>query len=169
MSKKGLPQRQLDILIAEYSQQHYSSINKKIHYWTVPFFSFAVLGLIWAIPFPHIDFLGRYNGFINWASFVIAIVGYYYYRISPVLTYGPLLLLLVYSVGIVQLEKLHTNNAWPTMGEVCLGIAIVCNLVQFGGHKLQGSVPSIRYSFKTLLTGPLWLFYGLFTRMGIRL
>ncbi len=164
---KIVPQKLLDVLITQFSLQHSHPLNKHIHYFTIPLITFAILGLIWAVPFPHLDFLGRYNGFVNWASFAIAIIVYYYYRISQVLSYGILLMVFIFSAGIVGLEKLHTQSGFPEMWQMCLAILIAAYIVQLAGHKLEGRMPPLPYSLKTLLTGPLWLFYLLFRKSGV--
>lgn len=170
MSKKvkSIPPSPVVTIAGEFSQFHQSRTNKLIHYFTIPFLSFAVLGLIWAIPFPHLDFLGGYNGFINWASFVIAGAVYYYYRVSQVLSYGLLVMVFAFSAGIVGLEKLHTLQGWPEMWQICLLISAVCYAAQFSGHKVEGRVPPPVYSLKTFVNGPLWMSYLLFKRAGLK-
>lgn len=151
----------VEAIAGQFNSFHQNRTNKLIHYFTIPFLTFAVLGLIWAIPFPHLDFLGRYNGFVNWASFVIAIAVYYYYRISQVLSYAILLGIFVFSAGIVGLEKLHTQQGWPEMWQTCAIVYIISWSMQFYGHKIEDRSPGITYSFKTFVNGPIWLFYSL--------
>lgn len=160
MSKnpRTVPSEPLDVLISQFSAQHAHLLNKLIHYFSIPLMFFAVLGIVWAIPFPHLDFLGRYNGFLNWASFLIAFTVYYYYRLSPVLSYAVLLLIFIFSAGIVGLEKLHNQSGFPEMWQACSAILILTYLAQLVGHKAEGKLPSIKYSFQTFFTGPLWVF-----------
>ena len=141
---------------------------KLIHWICVPLIVFSLLGLVWSIPFPHLAFLGKYNGFVNWASFLLAFAIYYYYKLSPVLSYAMLLVVFAFSAGIVALEKMHTNNGWPTMWQVCLIIFIVSWIGQFIGHKIEGKKPSFINDIKFLLIGPIWLLHFLFKKAGIR-
>src|SRR5580700_10645698 len=96
------PKRPVDIYFDKYAESHQTSTNKLIHWICVPLIVFSLLGLVWAIPFPHINFLGRFNGFFNWASFLIAFSVYYYYKLSPVLSYLMLLIVFSFSYGIIE-------------------------------------------------------------------
>src|SRR5690606_7015668 len=66
---------------------------------------FGIMGLIWMIPFPELDFLVSLNmqNFLNWGSFYIAIVIYFYLRLAPTLSYAVLFTIGVMSFLIVQL------------------------------------------------------------------
>ena len=137
--------RPVDKLFAKFSESHQNPTNKLIHWICVPLITFSLLGLVWAIPFPHMDFLGKYNGFVNWASFLIGFSIYYYYRLSPVISYGMLLFVFAASAGIVALEKLHNNAGWPEMWQVCLIIFVLAWIGQFWGHKIEGKKSNQRY------------------------
>jgi uncharacterized membrane protein YGL010W len=91
--------RPVDIYFDKYAESHQHSTNKLIHWICVPLIVFSLLGLFWAIPFPYLKFLGKYNGFLNWASFLIGFSIYYYYKLSPVLSYLMLLILFGFSYG----------------------------------------------------------------------
>jgi uncharacterized membrane protein YGL010W len=160
--------RQIDIYFDKYSESHQNSTNKLIHWICVPLIVFSLFGLVWAIPFPHLGFLGRYNGYINWASFLIGFSIYYYYRLSPVLSYAMLLIIFAFSAIVVTLEKMSQQSNWPAMWQVCLGIFILAWVGQFIGHKIEGKKPSFLDDLKFLLIGPLWLLQFLFKRAGIR-
>lgn len=160
--------RPVDAYFAKYAESHQNHTNKAIHWICVPLIVFSLLGLVWAIPFPHLDFLGKYNGFVNWASFLIAFAIYYYLRLSPALSYVMLLMVFAFSAGIVTLEKLHNNQGWPEMWQVCLGIFVAAWIGQFIGHKIEGKKPSFLDDVKFLLIGPIWLVHFVFKKFGIR-
>lgn len=160
--------RPVDAYFDKYAESHQNHTNELIHWICVPLIVFSLFGLIWAIPFPHLEFLGRYNGFVNWASFLIAFSIYYYYRLSPVLSYAMLLIVMIFSAGIVGLEKLHNLNGWPPMWQVCLIIFVVSWIGQFIGHKIEGKKPSFLDDVKFLLIGPIWLLHFIFKKAGIR-
>ena len=166
--QKQEDKRLVDVYFEKYSESHQNSTNKMIHWICVPLIVFSLFGLIWAIPFPHLDFLGRYNGYVNFASFLIAFAIYYYYRLSPVLSYLMLLLMMFFSAGIVSLEKMHNNSGWPQMWEVCLGIFVISWIGQFIGHKIEGKKPSFFHDLRFLLIGPIWLLHFLLKKAGIR-
>ncbi len=154
--------RTIDNVLKQYDSDHKSPFNKSIQYICIPLLTFGLLGLVWSIPFPHLEFLGRYNGFINWASFLIALTIYYYYKLSPILSYGILLLVFAFSAAIVGLEKLNINSNWPPLGQVCLGIFIVGLILQFWGYTTERKSPTVLNQFRDLLNGPLWLMSALY-------
>ncbi len=160
--------RPIDAYFDKYSESHQNHTNELIHWICVPLIVFSLFGMVWAIPFPHLEFLGRYNGYVNWASFLIAFAIYYYYKLSPVLSYVMLLIIMIFSAGIVGLEKLHRLNGWPEMWQVCLIIFVVSWVGQFIGHKIEGKKPSFLDDVKFLLIGPIWLLHFVFKKVGIR-
>lgn len=160
--------RPVDAYFDKYAESHQNPTNELIHWICVPLIVFSLFGLVWAIPFPNLEFLGRYNGFVNWASFLIAFAIYYYFKLSPVLSYAMLLIMMAFSFGIVSLEKLHELNGWPPMWQVCLGIFVLAWIGQFIGHKIEGKKPSFLDDIKFLLIGPIWLLHFIFKRAGLR-
>jgi len=160
--------RPVDAYFNKYEESHKNATNKLIHWICVPVIVFSILGLIWAIPFPYLAFLGKYNGFVNWASFVIAFTIYFYYKLSPILSYGMLLIIFGFSALIVALEKLNKFNNWPAMWQICLGLFVISWIGQFAGHKIEGKKPSFLDDIKFLLIGPIWLLHFLFKRLGIK-
>lgn len=165
--KKQAEQRLIDQYFDQYAESHQNKTNKALHWICIPLIMFSLLGLIWSIPFPHLEFLGRFNGFVNWASFLIAFSIYYYYRLSPVLSYVMLLVLFVFSGLIVGLEKWQTLGG-PAVWLVCVAIFVLAWIGQFIGHGIEGKKPSFFDDLKFLLIGPVWLIHFLFKKAGIR-
>lgn len=168
--KKGAmlgAKREVDILFDTYAESHQNHTNEVIHWICVPLIVFSLLGLVWAIPFPHLGFLGKYNGFINWASFLIAFSIYYYYRLSPVMSYLMLLLIFAMSFFIVQLEKVEAAGG-PALWMVCAVIFVLAWIGQFIGHKIEGKKPSFLEDVKFLLIGPIWLLHFICKKIGLR-
>lgn len=159
--------RPVDVYFDKYQESHNNQTNEIIHWICVPLIIFSLLGLVWSIPFPHLSFLGRYNGFVNWASFLIAFSIYYYYRLSPVLSYFMLLIIVFFSYGIVSLEKWEAVGG-PAIWLVCLIIFVVAWIGQFIGHKIEGKKPSFLDDVKFLLIGPIWLLHFICRRVGLR-
>ena len=161
------PLRPVDVYFEKYAESHQNHTNKTIHWICVPAIVFSLFGLIWSIPFPTLGFLGQYQGYINWASFFIAFSIYYYYRLSPVLSYVMLLLMFIFSGGIIALEKWEQIGG-PAMWQSCLGIFVLAWAGQFIGHKIEGKKPSFFDDLKFLLIGPIWLIHFLFKKAGIK-
>lgn len=158
---------EVDVLFDKYAESHQNPSNEIIHWICVPLIVFSLLGLVWAIPFPHIGFLGRYNGYLNWASFLIAFSVYYYLKLSPVLSYLMLLLIFGMSMVIVQLEKWEASGG-PALWLVCLVIFVIAWIGQFIGHKIEGKKPSFLDDVKFLLIGPIWLLHFICKKVGLR-
>jgi Predicted membrane protein len=158
---------EVDVLFDKYAESHQNPSNEIIHWICVPLIVFSLLGLVWAIPFPHIGFLGRYNGYLNWASFLIAFSVYYYLKLSPVLSYLMLLLIFGMSMIIVQLEKWEASGG-PALWLVCLVFFVIAWIGQFIGHKIEGKKPSFLDDVKFLLIGPIWLLHFICKKVGLR-
>ena len=166
-TQKAAPKRQVDIYFDKYAESHQNHTNELIHWICVPLIVFSLLGMVWAIPFPQLGFLGRYAGYLNWASFLIAFVVYYYLKLSPMLSYVMLVIIGLFAAGIVTLEKMHTEAGWPPMWQVCLGIFVLSWIGQFIGHKIEGKKPSFLDDVKFLLIGPIWLLHFVFKKFKI--
>ena len=163
----AIPARPVDIYFEQYAASHRNPTNKLIHWICIPLIVFSILGLVWAIPFPYIKFLGRYNGFFNWASFVIAFAIYYYYKLSPILSYVMLIVLFAFSYGIMGLAAWRAVGG-PALWLVCLVIFVLSWAGQFIGHQIEGKKPSFLTDLKFLLIGPVWLLHFLLKKLSIR-
>ena len=159
--------RPVDIYFDKYAESHQNPTNKLIHWICVPLIVFSLFGLIWAIPFPYIKFLGHYNGFLNWASFLVAFSCYYYYKLSAVLSYLMLIVLFAFSYGIIELETLRKTGG-PALWQICLAIFVLSWIGQFIGHKIEGKKPSFFDDIKFLLIGPIWLLHFILKKFSIR-
>jgi uncharacterized membrane protein YGL010W len=161
------PKRQVDVLFDKYAESHQNSTNELIHWICVPLIVFSLLGLAWSIPFPHLAFLGRYNGFVNWGSFLIAFSVFYYYKLSPIMSYLMLVLIFSMTFLIVLLEKWQ-HNGGPAVWQVCTIIFVLSWIGQFYGHKIEGKKPSFLDDVKFLLIGPIWLLHFICKKVGLR-
>ncbi|WP_313515772.1 hypothetical protein [Sphingobacterium sp.] len=125
---------------------------------------FGIMGLIWMIPFPQLDFLVKMNAhtFLNWGSFFIAIVIYCYLKLAPTLSYAVLFTIGIMSYFIVQLEYVERDGG-PTVILVCSIIAIIGLL---GLFLSSNKVKKGNASFLNLLTiGPIWMWSKVFDRL----
>ncbi len=157
----------LESYFAKYAESHQNGTNKLIHWVCVPLIVFSLLGLVWAIPFPALSFLGKGQRYLNWATFLIIFAVIYYLRLSFRLALAMLLLIIIFSIVIIFLERMERLNGWPPLWQICLGIFIISWAGQFIGHKIEGKKPSFLDDLKFLLIGPIWLFHFLFRKLGI--
>jgi len=167
MKTQPAPQLSIDIYFAKYNEYHTNPVNRIINYICIPVIMFSVLGFVWSLPFPYLGFLGSYNGFLNWASFLIAFIIYYYQKQSPILSFMALLLVFAFAYGVVQLE------AWQKAGgmilpQVCIVLFVTANILQLIGYKLEGKKPMLFFDFMFLLIGPIWLLSLILKRFNIK-
>ena len=159
--------RPVDVLFDKYAESHQDKTNKLIHWICVPLIVFSLLGLVWMIPFPHLAFLGKYATFLNWASFLIAFAVYYYYTLSPVLSFLMLWVIGLMSYFIILLEGWAANGG-PAVWLSCLVIFVLAWVGQFIGHKIEGKKPSFLDDVKFLLIGPIWLLHFICKKIGLK-
>jgi uncharacterized membrane protein YGL010W len=159
--------RPVDILFDKYAESHQDPNNKTIHWICVPLIVFSIIGLISAIPFPQIGFLGKYNMYINWFSIVMAASIYYYLKLSPILSYLMLFFFGICYFFVVQLEYLEKAGGLK-LWESSLIIFVLAWIGQFIGHKVEGKKPSFLDDLKFLLIGPLWLLSLLLKKLKIK-
>jgi uncharacterized membrane protein YGL010W len=168
MSKsKSTELRAIDILLTKYSESHQNPTNKLIHWICVPLIVFSIIGLISAIPFPYLSFLGKYNMFINWFSLVLAACIYYYLKLSPILSYLMLFFFGICYFFVVQLEYVEQAGG-PALWQSSFVIFVLAWIGQFIGHKIEGQKPSFLSDLKFLLIGPLWLIYFILKKFNIK-
>jgi len=159
--------RPVDVLFDKYAESHQNPTNKLFHWICVPLIVFSLLGLVWQIPFPRLGFLGSYNGYFNWASFLLAFSLYYYFTLSPVLFFMMIWVVGIMSYGIVQLEYWEAAGG-PAAWLIFLIIFVLSWIGQFIGHKIEGKKPSFLDDIKFLLIGPIWLLHFICKKTGIR-
>jgi uncharacterized membrane protein YGL010W len=157
----------VDIYFDKYAESHQNPTNKLIHWICVPLIVFSLFGLVWAIPFPHLKFLGQYNGFVNWDSFLLAFSIYYYYKLSPVLSYLMLLVLFIFFFGVVKIGDIQKAGG-PALWLVCSAIFVLAWIGQFIGHKIEGKKPSFFDDLRFLLIGPIWLLHFILKKYSIK-
>ena len=151
----------------EYAAGHQDAVNKTIHYICIPPLIFGLFGLIWAIPFPYLGFLGQYNGYFNWASFVIAIAIYYYLKLSPLISYIVLLILLGFSYIIIELLAWQATGGFP-MWVICF----ICALPSFNaiiyGNGREATAAKPRLLFLSLAVAPAYFLHLLFKKLFVK-
>ncbi len=165
--EKTIQIRPVDAYFNQYADSHQHPTNELIHWICVPLIVFSLLGLVWAIPFPHLSFLGKYNGVLNWASFLIAFSVYYYYRLSPMLSYFMLIIIMLFCYAITLLQQWQAGGG-PLLWQSCLVVFVLAWAGQFIGHKIEGKKPSFFDDLKFLLIGPIWLLHFILLRLKIK-
>lgn len=167
-TQKEEPQRPVDRYFSQLNAASIHPVNRILQYVFIPVFTFAVLGLVWMIPFPEIDFLKRNNmdTFLNWGSFFIAIMIYYYLRLAPTLSYAMLFQIGVMSFLIVQLEYAEQAGGLAVW-VVCLLLLVVSLIGLLIGRGLEPIKPGMGRFSELLLYGPIWLWHFVFARLKL--
>ena len=166
--QKAIDEKEVDFLIREYAVTRQHPSNILIHFVCIPLGMFSLLGLAWSIPFPYLEFLGRYNGYVNWASFLIAFGIYYYYRLSPVFSYMMLLLVFAMSMIVVQFEKWELLGG-PALWLVSAFFLLLASVALFIGRKIEGKHTPLLNRVKFMLIGPIWILKLLSNKIGFKM
>jgi len=169
-TKKGreAPKRPVDVYFETFNRQYQHPVNRAIQWIALPVFAFGILGLVWMIPFPEIAFLKKYgyDTFVNWGSFFIAVLVYYYLRLAPTLSYAMLLTIGIYSFFIVRLEYVEQAGG-PAVWSVCACLLLASLLVLYLGKGMERVAVPFRSFLKLLLIGPIWLWHFAFKKLNI--
>ena len=138
-----------------------------ILWFSMPLILIGILGLVWSIPFPYLKFLKQYNGYFNWASFLVAFSIYYYYKLSPVLSYLMLLVLFALSYAVIDLQSWQ-NSGGPSLWVLCTATLVVGLAGQLVTAKSEAQSISITDSLQFILIGPIWLLHFLVKKFGLK-
>ncbi len=162
------PKREVDGYFDAFNQQYQHPVNRIIQWIALPVFVFAVLGLIWMVPFPEIAFLKKhgYDTFLNWGSFFIAGMVYYYLRLAPTLSYAMLFTIGIFSFFIVRLEYIEQDGG-PAVWSVCAVLLMASLLVLYLGKGMERATIPVRGFLRLLVLGPIWLWHFVFKKMSI--
>lgn len=162
------PKREVDVYFETFDRQFQHPVNRVIQYLAIPVFSFAVLGLVWMIPFPEIGFLKKngYDTFLNWGSFFIAGMIYYYLRLATTLSYAVLLTVGVFSFFIVRLEYVEQAGG-PAVWMVCTLLLLMSFLMLYLGKRMERNPVPFGSFLRMLTLGPIWLWHFVFKKLNI--
>ncbi|MGC1175013.1 DUF962 domain-containing protein [Polaromonas sp.] len=139
--------RQVDRLLAHYSESHQNPKNELIHFIAIPLIMLSLLGMMLTL-----------HPYLAYAFIAASMV--YYLRLSLVffgamILWSAILLALVHAVGELLLP-------------LSVGIFVGAWILQFVGHKLEGKKPSFFEDIQYLWVGPLFVLSKLFVKLGIR-
>ncbi|WPU99853.1 Mpo1-like protein [Mucilaginibacter sp. cycad4] len=163
----NIDERPIDRYFREYAEAHQDKVNQIVHYICIPTLAFSVFGLIWSIPFPHLAFLGIYNGYFNWASFVIAIAIYFYLKLSPIISYFILFILLGFSYGIMELVAWQQAGG-PAMWSLCISIFIPSLSAVLIGNSREPLYAKNGLNIRSLVVAPAYLLNQLLNKLRIK-
>ena len=147
--------RSADEWFDDYGQSHQNATNKLIHWICVPLIFWSVMALIWSIPSPMAG--------LNWAVLAALLAQFYYVMLSPKLSVG-IGLFMVLSLLICQaVDDTGSYALW----QVALAVFVLAWIGQFIGHKIEGEKPSFFIDLQFLLIGPAWLMGFIYKRLSL--
>lgn len=166
-NNKAAVVRPIDKYFEELNQT-FGSLNKVLIALFLLLIFFGVMGVIWMIPFPQLQFLVdlKMHTFLNWGSFFIAIVIYLYLKLAPTLSYAMLFTISVMSFFIVQLEYVEKDGG-PSVLLVCSLIAVIGFLGFFALAK-KGIDVNGKKIVQLLTIGPVWLWSKVFEAIKLK-
>lgn len=140
--------RQIDTLLAKYTESHRNPTNEIIHFVCVPVIVFTALGLFWTL---------------HWAVAVaVALASLaYYVKLSPPFAAG---MALMAGLMLAVLAALPPQAVLP----LSIAIFVLAWIGQFIGHQIEGKKPSFFEDLRFLLIGPLFVLSFLYRRLNVR-
>ena len=145
--------------LEEYSISHQHRSNKLIHWICVPVIIFSLLGMLWLVPFPHIQYSFL---IINWCTLFLFFSLLYYFYLSWRLAIG----MLIYSI-MMYLLLLWLRNTWDNLLIIFICLFVIAWIGQFISHQIEKKRPTFFRDIQFLLIGPLWLLSAIYRRLNI--
>ncbi len=152
----------LESLLDDYGQTHQHIANKIIHWLCVPVIVWAVVALLWSIPFPA-DWRSETIP-LNWAAAALVLTQLYYFSLSLRLGLG----LLLYNLTMLWITSLVALNAAAPLWLIASVLFVVAWIGQFIGHMIERARPAFLKDIQFLLIGPAWLMSALYRFLGLR-
>lgn len=153
--------RAIERLLDEYGDSHRNRVNKVIHWICVPPIVWAVVALLWSIPFPWKIGAGIVP--LNWAVLALIAAQVYYFRLSRRLGSG----LMLYNLAMLWLTAaVAARSPWP-LWQVAATVFVAAWIGQFVGHVFEGKKPSFFKDLQFLLIGPAWLMSFVYRKVGL--
>jgi uncharacterized membrane protein YGL010W len=147
MTSSTADRREIDVLLAKYSESHLNPANEIIHFVCVPVIVFSLLGILWWI----------HPGVAVGVS-IGALV--YYFKLSPAFAVG---MLVMSALMLMLLGMMPQQAVLPLSG----AIFVLAWIGQFIGHKIEGKKPSFLDDLRFLLIGPLFVLSFLYRRLKL--
>ncbi len=147
--------RDLNVWLDNYSQDHQNKVNQRIHFICVPTIFLSVFGLLWVIPAPDIHGLE-----LKW-TYALVLGGTVFYLLlsffyaSLMLGLSALICWLLYYME----ESTNLPILW-----IFATLFVVAWIGQFYGHKVEGKKPSFFTDLTYLFIGPIWTMDKLFRK-----
>ena len=144
----------------EYEASHKNHTNKAIHFVCVPSIFVSILGFLYCLKLPF-EVMGIQ---LNVATLASILVVLYYFRLSPSIAVG---VLLICVVGIVIWRLVESAGLYVWL--IALIVFVIAWVGQFIGHGIEKQRPSFLKDLQFLLIGPAWILSFVYKKLGIRI
>ena len=152
--------RRIEVLLAQYEQNHNNPTNKAIHCIAVPLITWATLAILWYLPTPSLFDRAPY---LNWATILCALALIYYLTLSIPLALG----MATFSVMAGAIIQLSEANASIPMIYIDVTVFISAWVFLFVGHMVEDRSLSFFVDLKFLAIEPVWHMRALFRCLHI--
>jgi len=152
--------RRIEVLLAEYEQNHNNPTNKAIHCFAVPVITWAALAMLWYLPTPT---LFDREPYLNWATIFCVLAVIYYLTLSIPLALG----MAIFSVIAGATIGFSEANASIPLIYIAVPVFVSAWVFLFVGHMIEDRSLSILIDLKFLAIEPVWLMHALFRRLRI--
>lgn len=152
--------RRIEVLLAEYGQNHNNPTNKAIHCFAVPMITWATLAVAWYLPTPT---LFNDEPYLNWATILCVVAIMYYLMLSIPLALG----MGAFSVIAVAIIRSVEANASIPLIYIAIPLFLFSWVFLFVGHMIEDRSLSFLVDQKFLAIEPVWFMSALFQRLGI--
>jgi len=147
LMNRNAPPRNIDLLLAKYSESHRHATNELIHFVCVPVIVFSLLGILWSLhPLTALT--------------AAAAAMCYYFALSRPFAFG---MLAMSALMLATLAVIPSFTVLP----LSITVFVVAWIGQFIGHKIEGKKPSFLEDVRFLLIGPLFVLGFLYRRLNL--
>ncbi|KGE16104.1 hypothetical protein [Sphingobacterium deserti] len=149
--------------------RQFALVNKGAYAFALGLAFFGAMALVWMIPFPKLAFLQNLNmqTFLNWGSFYIAVLIYFYLRLAPTLSYAMLFSIGIMSFFIVQLEYIERDGG-PAVWFISLLLLLIGVTSCFLLARKENETLTPQSFWRLLTLGPIWLWSKVFKARSIK-
>jgi uncharacterized membrane protein YGL010W len=153
--------RGVDRLLGAYGADHRNPVNRGIHWVCIPLSVWALIALLWSIPFPWA--VGRGIAPLNWSVIALVPALAWYLRLSRRLGSG----LALFSLATLWLTAAIEVSSPLPLRPVAGSALLLAWIGQYLGHRLEGGAAAFTRDLRQLPVGPLWLMSLIYRRAGL--
>jgi len=153
--------RKIDELLHEYGENHRGPVDRLLHWLCLPVIGWAIVALLWSIPFPWS--IGRGIVPLNWAVIGVVAVQIYWFRLSRRLGSG----LMLFNLALLWLTATFEAGLPLPLRQAGLAAFATAWAARILGLLIERKRPSLPMHADFVLVGPIWLASIVYRRLGL--